>query len=203
MKGDLQDFHLSDLVRTCCQHPVDVRLIVASPAGTGTIHFSVGEVFHAETGESTGKPALLEILGWRSGLFELQRDVPPPRRSIQEPWTALVRQAPGGNAHLVRHLRGIPGVEAALVSGWNGEVLAEEGTEQPEALAALATFIGSAARQVGAPLGLGTFRRAVVQVGPRRHLLLRCGDSWAGVRLAEGARPEQVCSDARPLIGEA
>lgn len=93
MKGELGDFRLSELIRTCGRHVEDVQLIVRRWGETAALYFSSGELVHAENGPRSGKSVFFDLLAWKTGSFELFRDVAPPARTIQEPLACLFEEA--------------------------------------------------------------------------------------------------------------
>jgi predicted regulator of Ras-like GTPase activity (Roadblock/LC7/MglB family) len=237
VKGDLKDFRLHDLVQICCQHTDDVRLALSRGDTVGTVFFSGAAIVHAESLRGIGKAALFDLLGWESGAFDLEKDAPPPVRSIDQPWTSLLEEAeellavsrehlersdpsisrpvPGAGAsgvlpagevlspsdEIVRRLRGIRGVQASILAGANGEVLAHAGDGDPERLAAVAAFVGEAAASIGQPLSLGALRRGIVVMAGHRVVVTGFGSEFAGLRIADEAAVDQVCGEARSLLG--
>ena len=102
---------------------------------------------------------------------------------------------------VVRRLRAIDGVQAALLAGRNGEVLAHSGIGDPERLAALAAFVGEAASNIGRPLALGELKRGIVVTGGRRVAVAEFGGVFAGLRLSDEAAVDRVCSEAHGILG--
>ena len=93
MEGDLKDFNLGDLVQICCQHPDDVRLTVTRGETVATVYFSGMAIVHAESPRGLGKAALFDALGWATGVFQLDKDVKAPLRTIDQGWVDLLAEA--------------------------------------------------------------------------------------------------------------
>lgn len=93
MNGDLADFRLAELVRTCGRHVEDVRLTVRRWGEVAALYFSAGELVHAENGSRSGKGVFFDLLTWKAGTFELVTDVPPPARTITEPMACILEEA--------------------------------------------------------------------------------------------------------------
>ena len=93
MEGDLRDFNLGDLVQICCQHPDDVRLTVTRGETVAIVYFSGMTIVHAESPRGLGKAALFDALGWPTGTFQLDKDVKPPLRTIEQGWVELLAEA--------------------------------------------------------------------------------------------------------------
>jgi len=65
---------------------------------TGEIYLDNNEVCHAELHGPNGESALIgeevvyELLSWETGTFKVERNVPPPKVSIQTQWAFLVME---------------------------------------------------------------------------------------------------------------
>lgn len=66
---------------------------VTSGARVGFLFFRDGEIFHAKTGLLDGDQAAAEILGWTGGAFDVSTMPPPPRRTVESGWQALLMRA--------------------------------------------------------------------------------------------------------------
>jgi hypothetical protein len=65
----LTGMSLTDLVRLQSLSEASGVFLVVSGESTGILHFSRGQLFHAETGELRGDAAAIEILAWPEGEF--------------------------------------------------------------------------------------------------------------------------------------
>src|SRR5688572_26133910 len=68
-RAHLQGIGLHDLVMLQNLVRASGVFVVLSGERTGTLHFSRGQLLHAETLDLTGDAAALEILSWREGEF--------------------------------------------------------------------------------------------------------------------------------------
>jgi predicted regulator of Ras-like GTPase activity (Roadblock/LC7/MglB family) len=152
---------------------------------------------------------------WTSLLDEAEEFLAVSRKQLETGTPSIGPRAPGSGSgralapegdlspsdRVVRRLRAIAGVQEALLSGRNGEVLAHAGDGDPERLAAVTAFVGEAAVNVGRPLSLGELRRGAVALAGHRVVVTAFGSGFAGLRLAAEASVDQVCSEARGLLG--
>lgn len=153
--------------------------------------------------------------GWADILAEARQFLDLSRRQLEVAETAKStdppRSATGGGAPdaealspseaLVRRLKAVNGVRGALLAGRNGEVLAHAGESDPERLAAISAFVGGVALEVGQDLGLGELKRAVVRLGRYHVVVTAFGGDYAGLRVEDDAGVDQVCTEARSLLG--
>lgn len=130
MKGELGDFRLAELIRTCGRHVEDVQLLVRRWGEVAALYFSSGELVHAESGARSGKEVFFDLLTWKTGTFELVTDVPPPATTIREPLACLFEEA------LCRKDRMQEAVRAVL--GPRGEKAAARIAASEDSCAALA-----------------------------------------------------------------
>jgi predicted regulator of Ras-like GTPase activity (Roadblock/LC7/MglB family) len=149
---------------------------------------------------------------WRSLLMEAAELVDQSRRVLAGGDRPAVGAAEAGGRtpapgsppdELVRRLRSIPGVKGALLCGPAGEVLSSGCDREPERLAAITAFAGGVATEVGRALSLGDLRHAAVEMGGERDFVIRLGGNFLGAELGEEAGVEQVCAQARTLLGGA
>ncbi len=161
MKGELGDFRLAELIRTCGRHVEDVQLLVRRWGEVATLYFSSGELVHAENGPLRGKAVFFDLLTWKTGSFELFTDVPPPATTIREPLACLFEEA------LCRRDR----MQAAVreVLGTKGEKAAARIAASEESCAALA----EAARDAVKFARLFSSREAAEDL--RKRLAALCG----------------------------
>src|SRR5687768_15967227 len=76
----VQSKTLVDIVQLECLTQSSAILKITSAMGEGRIWVQKGDIIDAVTGELTGKEALIEMLRWKSGNFEiLPSDLPRPR----------------------------------------------------------------------------------------------------------------------------
>lgn len=84
---------LPDLVQLCALSTSTNALRVRRGKLHGTMWFERGLVVHAECGSSEGLAAFFEILSWKDGAFDVERNVAPPRRTLAHRATELLIEA--------------------------------------------------------------------------------------------------------------
>ena len=84
---------LPDLVQLCSLSSSTNALRVSRGRDHGTMWFERGLVVHAECGSIDGVPAFFEILGWKDGAFDVQRNVQTPKRTMSHRATELLIEA--------------------------------------------------------------------------------------------------------------
>ena len=168
-----------------------------------------------ELEKDAAPPARTIDQAWASLLDEAEEFLAVSRKQLETGSPSIGSSTPGSGSgrtlspeedlspsdQIVRRLRTIAGVQEALLSGRNGEVLAHAGDGDPERLAAVTAFVGEAAVNVGQPLALGGLRRGVVTLAGHRIVVTAFGSGFAGLRLAAEASVDQVCGEARGLLG--
>jgi len=82
LAGNLKDISLVNLVQLNCQSGITGRLVVEHGSQVAQVYFVDGTIVHTILGELEGKEAFYELLGWESGQFELEQDVPSPTQTI-------------------------------------------------------------------------------------------------------------------------
>jgi len=101
-RAHLQGIGLHDLVMLQNLVRASGVFVVLSGERTGSLHFSRGQLLHAETGELAGDAAALEILSWREGEFiNSERTVPEKTTVVASLDALLLRLA--SDADDVRH----------------------------------------------------------------------------------------------------
>ena len=81
---------VSDLIQVVGLAETTGALIVEGRGYEATVWFDRGDVVHCEMGDVDGRPAFAELLRFKAGKFRLDRDLAPPRRSIDEPLQGLL-----------------------------------------------------------------------------------------------------------------
>jgi DNA-binding response OmpR family regulator len=84
---------LPDLVQLCALSSSTNALRVNRGSDRGTMWFERGMVVHAECGGLQGMPAFFEILSWKDGAFDVERNVQPPQRTFSSRATELLIEA--------------------------------------------------------------------------------------------------------------
>jgi hypothetical protein len=81
------------LISVACNERGQARLRVTSPQGEAVLFLEGGGIVHAELDSLEGEDVLFKVLAWEEGGFELERDVAPPRQSIELPLSTLLMQS--------------------------------------------------------------------------------------------------------------
>lgn len=89
-RAHLQGIGLHDLVMLQNLVRASGVFVVLSGERTGSLHFSRGQLLHAETGELTGDAAALEILSWREGEFINSERMVPEKTTVVASLDALL-----------------------------------------------------------------------------------------------------------------
>ena len=90
----LRDLALRDVIPLQCLAGVtEVVKVDASGGRAGEIHFIDGQISHAETTDTDGPEALLELLRWRSPRFKQPKRKPRAARTIEGNWSAVLLDA--------------------------------------------------------------------------------------------------------------
>ena len=91
--GSLQQLQLDGLLQSLASSRVTGKLIMTSHLSTGSIFLDKGAPVHAELKEQEGHDAMLELLAWRVGDFEVYADEPAPKNSITRRIEALLLES--------------------------------------------------------------------------------------------------------------
>ncbi|MFP4396383.1 MAG: DUF4388 domain-containing protein [Anaerolineales bacterium] len=92
LQGNLSDMQISDLIQLTCQSGATSQLVAERGDETITLYFDDGEVVHAASDADTGEEAVYDLLTWETGAFKVNQDVPPPTKTIDVPWSALIME---------------------------------------------------------------------------------------------------------------
>jgi predicted regulator of Ras-like GTPase activity (Roadblock/LC7/MglB family) len=97
----------------------------------------------------------------------------------------------------------VPGVKGAIRVALDGALQAHSLAESPEQAAAITTYLGASARQVGATMGYRNFDHAVLNFdsGGDPVLVFRQGSSFVGLLLEEDIAPSHIISRIRERSG--
>ncbi len=80
--GTLRDIDLFTLVQTLCQDGRDTRLTLQHAGRRADIFIADGNIVHATAGLLTGEEAVIHLLTWKDGKFEVERSVPIPTQTV-------------------------------------------------------------------------------------------------------------------------
>ncbi len=92
--GVLKKLSITDIVQLKCISRASTVISLRSKVGkVGKIHLANGQIFHAETDESTGLDALYQIVMWDSGKVSESPPVSNTPVTIEGTWEALLLKA--------------------------------------------------------------------------------------------------------------
>ncbi len=101
IKGDLQAISLPTLVQFAVQEGGQTYIRLKNDDSIGQLFFEDGYLHHAELTSPTtagssstqvGEEIVYELLGWQTGAFWVQKDVPPPAHSVHQSWDYLLME---------------------------------------------------------------------------------------------------------------
>ncbi len=90
MQGTLNTVDLPQLIELARDMGDQVAVYLETPQGQWAFYIEHGDVVHIEGPDVQGEPALRQALLLRQGHFRLAPNTPPPKRTIQQPWNALL-----------------------------------------------------------------------------------------------------------------
>lgn len=222
LQGNLKDMSLANLIQVNCQAVRTARLSLTHQGQTAAIFIADGQVVHAENGSQQGDLVLYQALAWDDGTFTVDTDVPSPARTIQTPWSALLLEGmkrvaemqktqdnsamentsdSKPNADMLQRLKKIDGVAGVVLASSDGVVLNSDIPQSDgEREAAVAVFIGGAARQLSESLQLGKFQHGIVLWEKQRVLVVETPDHYYGLVLGEHSSPAIVANAVAQLF---
>ncbi len=222
LQGNLKEMSLANLIQINCQEMRTARLSLLHQGQTASIFFSDGQVVHAENGTNKGESVIYQALTWDDGTFTLDTDVPAPERTIQTSWPVLLLEGmkraaewqtevdraveslaePKMSPDQLGQLKAIDGVTGAVIASSDGVVQSSDIPDSDgEREAAVAVFVGGAARQIAETLSLGKFQHGIVFWKNRRVLVLGTPDRYFGLVLGEHGSPALVANAAARILG--
>lgn len=223
LQGNLKEMSLANLIQLNCQEMRTARITLLHQGQTASIFFSDGQVVHAENESDSGEQVIYTSLTWDDGTFTLDTDVPPPKRTIQTAWPVLLlegmkRAAEWKNevdraveglssteakksTDVMSQLKAIDGVAGAVIASSDGVIQSKDISDSDgEREAAVAIFVGGAAKQIGDSLQLGKFQHGIVFWRNRRVLVLETPDRYFGLVLSEHGSPALVANAAVRIL---
>ncbi len=90
MKGNLRDMAVADLIQHYCQDQKTARLQIHHSNETAVLYFQGGNLVHAALGDQAGEEVIFQLLHWEDGLFNLDANINPPKKTIERNWTSLL-----------------------------------------------------------------------------------------------------------------
>jgi hypothetical protein len=184
----VQSKTLVDLIQLECLTQSSAILRITTATSEGRIWVQRGEIIDALAGDISGKEALLEMMRWKSGNFEiLPSDIPRPR-TIFSGWESLlmetaqlldeagVAEVPMSEADGLSGFGRYKGVQFAVAveSGDPGR-FEQWGSENPDQIAVFIQATAHDMRNLSDELEAGQLEE-IEALGPQRHLAVLVGD---------------------------
>jgi len=88
--GHLRDVGLPNLIQLTCQTGASAQLTLRRDEQEAVLYFDQGTIVHAISADQEGKEVVYQVLHWEEGEFSLETGIPPPARTIDTPWSALL-----------------------------------------------------------------------------------------------------------------
>jgi CheY-like chemotaxis protein len=185
----VQSKTLVDLIQLECLTQSSAILKITTASAEGRIWVQRGDIIDAATNDLAGKEALLEMLRWKTGNFEiLPNDIPRPR-TIFTGWESLlmetaqiIDESSGSAAAVPGDVTGLAafaqhkGVQFAVAveTGDPGK-FDQWGCENPDQIAIFLHATTHDLRKLGDELEAGQFEE-IEGLGPQRHIAALAGD---------------------------
>lgn len=94
--GHLKDMSLPTIIQLMAYEGVTGRISLQHADGKGILYLEQGQLRHAQLQNDkqtlTGEPAVYALLTWHNGDFTIERNIPPPERTIQTSWDHLLME---------------------------------------------------------------------------------------------------------------
>ena len=88
--GNLEALPLPDLISFYCSAGQTAGLTLTYPDAEARLFFEAGELVDASLGSLRGAEAVYAAIARQGGTFSVEMHVPPPARTILEPWNAVI-----------------------------------------------------------------------------------------------------------------
>lgn len=184
----VQSKTLVDIIQLECLTQSSAILKITTASSEGRIWVQRGEIIDAATNEVAGKEALMEMLGWKTGNFEILPSDTPRPRTIFGRWESLLMEtaqmidenasqpAEPGEADDLAHFGKYKGVQFAVAVESNDSTKFEHwGSENPDEIAAFIHATTADLRALSDLMTAGELEE-IEALGSQRHLAVLIGD---------------------------
>jgi CheY-like chemotaxis protein len=185
----VQSKTLIDLIQLECLTQSSAILKITTATNDGRIWVQRGDIIDAATGDVMGREALLEMLRWKSGNFEiLPHDIPRPRtiftsyESLLMETAQLLDESTAQPDHVDTEATGLAefarhkGVQFAVaVETADAKHFDQWGSENPDQISAFIHATAADLHELSDVLEAGQLEE-VEALGPQRHLAILVGD---------------------------
>jgi hypothetical protein len=96
VEGHLSDLGVVDVLHLICLRRRPAQLTVMQGGSTGRVVVRDGNIVHARVGALSGEGAVVELLGWRDGIFKVSEAPSLPERNVRATLTELMTWAARG-----------------------------------------------------------------------------------------------------------
>ncbi len=132
MRGSLNDIGIGELIQCPSLSHKSGCIEMVQDGRRAALYYVDGELHHAELGDLTGLPVLVELLAWRRGQFEFLPDVACPRRSIDMDLGKALMQAtlqqPEPDSEESPHVMSTAGFNSFFGPTWDSATFARVST---------------------------------------------------------------------------
>lgn len=197
LEGNLQMMSLASIIQINCDERNQAQLTLNHRGQDGMIFFKDGEMIHAESAGLIGDEAIYSLLGWEKGSFQLKMGTEPRQRTINKPWSGLllegmrridemtvgwspdwdeekrepaIEDSPNQlQERIAKALSNIREVEGVLICTPDGNLIAQDKSDDPEGGLELGGMVYKKAELIGGFLDGGEFERAVLSGSQNRY----------------------------------
>lgn len=197
LEGNLQMMSLASIIQINCDERNQAQLTLNHRGQDGMIFFKDGEMIHAESAGLIGDEAIYSLLGWEKGSFQLKMGTEPRQRTINKPWSGLllegmrridemtagwspdwdeeekepaIEDSPNQlQERIAKALSNIREVEGVLICTPDGNLIAQDKSDDPEGSLELGGMVYKKAELIGGFLDGGEFERAVLSGSQNRY----------------------------------
>lgn len=201
--GNLKDLKLANIVQLNCMEKNNAMFTVEHHKVQGVIYFSDGNIVHATYGSIEGEEAIYKILQIKEGPFKVESDIPPPKRTINTPWSNLLLEGlrlidealeAKGDAlgKMSKGIKNINGVNGVLICSLFGDILMEEGIANGKRAASGMAFIARKMEKIGRASKLGSFKSGHVVGKADKKILTRWKEDVVELNIDLKASPDAI-----------
>lgn len=203
----VQSKTLLDIIQMECITQNSCVLKITSAAGEGRIWIAKGEIVDATVEDKIGKPALLEMIGWKAGNFEiLPAGLPRPRtifgqyesllmetaQKLDE-FTSLDSAKPETPESLLSAFSRFTGVQFAMaVELGGGQKYEHWGCDDPAPLAVWIQQTAQGFKDLSSVLKAGELLDVQASGSQRNLAILSADEEVLGLGLTRALAPQQI-----------
>ncbi|NQT84054.1 DUF4388 domain-containing protein [bacterium] len=201
--GDLKDLNIATIVQLNCVEKNTAQLTISTPKAPARIYFDKGEIVEATYSGERGEEALYRILSLVEGEFRVTPMTTVPERTIFTSWEGLllegmrvIDEAEKGKNKIAEsignELDETPEVECYVIVSKKGEVLATNGADDGEKLAAAAILLAWKGREASSRMGLGEMTSSTLLTQKSLTFFTDCGGFLAAIVAKKSAVSERL-----------